>query len=414
MPTEVLIVDDDPLVGGVSHEILSEGGYQAKLIRDSNLVVGFLREERPRLVLLDILMPGLDGLTLLHTIKNDPQLKDTRVAVVSGKTFSAEIDRAMKYGAEAFIKKPYDARTLLDKVNELIGPPASPEAKTAAPAAVQADAAGAAAVRVRVWGRTLPDDTPVMSLEAMGKLFIFDGGRGAAACGEAVLKEGLYKEAWWLLTHFHPDHVGGLGLNPLLRQEGFSLRIGGPKEPGSSLANELREAVKKSYAADPRPVKAALKLHELKEDSYEIAPHVRLTPFYLNHPGTAMGYMLDAAGRRVVFSPDAELYGAEATAHQDYDEKIGRLIRGADLLVHDARYSEADHESHKNEGHSSVVGAAGFAADNDIKRLILWHADPSYGDEQVAQLEAAAAAVLEERGAGSAVHAARDGFTLDF
>lgn len=414
MPTEVLIVDDDALVGGVSYEILTEGGYQAKLIRDSNLVLGFLAGERPKLVLLDILMPGLDGLTLLHSIKNDAALKDIRVAVVSGKTFSAEIDRAMQYGAEAFIKKPYDARGLLSKVAELIGPPDSPESKATEANPETPTVTGAAAMRLRIWGRSLPDDTPVLSIEAMDRLFLFDAGRGIASCGEAVLKEGRFKEAWWLLSHFHPDHVGGLGLNPLLRQEGFSLRIGGPKEPGSSLANELREAVKKSYAADPRPVKATLKLHELKEDSYEIAPHVRLTPFYLNHPGTAMGYMLDAAGRRVVFSPDAELYGAEATAHQDYDEKIGRLIRGADLLVHDARYNEADHEGHKNEGHSSVVGAAGFAADNDIKRLILWHADPSYGEPQLAEMEAAASAVLDERGAGIPVHAARDGFTLEF
>ncbi|TPW20970.1 MAG: metallo-beta-lactamase superfamily [Elusimicrobia bacterium] len=414
MPTEVLIVDDDALVGGVSYEILTEGGYQAKLIRDSNLVMGFLAGERPKLVLLDILMPGIDGLTLLHGIKNDPALKSIRVAVVSGKTFSAEIDRAMQYGAEAFIKKPYDARGLLAKVAELIGPPDSPESKATEANPETPTVTGAAAMRLRVWGRSLPDDTPVLSIEAMDKLFLFDAGRGIAACGEAVLKEGRFKEAWWLLSHFHPDHVGGLGLNPLLRQEGFALRIGGPKEPGSSLANELREAVKRSYAADPRPVKAALKLHELKEDSYEIAPHVRLTPFYLNHPGTAMGYMLDAAGRRVVFSPDAELYGAEATAHQDYDEKIGRLIRGADLLVHDARYNEADHEKHKDEGHSSVVGTAGFAADNDIKRLILWHADPTYGEEQLSEMEAAAAAVLDERGAGIPVHAARDGFTLEF
>lgn len=412
MPTEVLIVDDDPLVGGLSFEILTEAGYQAKLVRDSNLVVGLLREETPKLVLLDILMPGLDGLTLLHMIKDDAALKATRVAVVSGKTFSAEIDRAMKYGAEAFIKKPYDATTLIKKVGELIGPPEKPAG--AAPAEEAPPAAGAAAVKVRVWGQRAADDSPVLSVEVMDRLFIFDAGKGIVPCAEAVLQEGRFKEAWWLVTHFHADHVGGLGLNPLLRQEGFSLRIGGPREPGSTLANELREAVKRSYAADPRPIKAVLKLHELREDSYEIIPNVRLTPFYANHPGTTLGFMLDAAGRRIVFCPDAELYGSEATAHQDYDEKIGRLIRGADLLIHDARWSDADHEGHKDEGHSSTSGTAGFAADNEVKRLVLWHADSSYGEEQLAAQEAAAASFFEERGADIPVQAARDGLTLEF
>ncbi|MBI3299093.1 MAG: response regulator [Elusimicrobia bacterium] len=410
MPTEVLIVDDDPLVGNLSYEILSEAGYQARLVRDSNLVMGILRQEVPKLVLLDILMPGLDGLTLLHMIKSDEALKATRVAVVSGKTFSAEIDRALKYGAEAFIKKPYDASALIKQVGDLIGAPESPG--TAAEAVPETG--GAVAVRARVWGRSLPDDTPVLTVEVLGHLFIFDGGRGAAAAGEAIIRESPYKEAWWLISHFHPDHTGGLGINPLLRQEGFALRIGGPKEPGSSLANELREAVKKSYAADPRPVKAALKLHELKEDAYEIAPNVRLTPFYANHPGTTLGYMLDAAGRRVVFCPDTELYGSEATAHQDYDEKIGRLVRGADLLVHNARWLDADREPHLNDGHSAVGAVAGFAADTEAKRLLLWHADPSYGEEQVKAMEAAAIAALDERGANIPVHAARDGFTIDF
>ena len=85
-----------------------------------------------------------------------------------------------------------------------------------------------------------------------------------------------------------------------------------------------------------------------------------------------------------------------------------------DLLVHDARYTDADHETHKNEGHSAVSATAGFAADNEVKRLILWHADPSYGEAQYGEMETAAAALLDERGAGIAVHAARDGFTLEF
>lgn len=413
MPTEVLIVDDDALVGNLSFEILTEAGYQARLVSDSNLVMGILREETPKLVLLDILMPGLDGLTLLHMIKEDAKLKATRVAVVSGKTFSAEIDRALKYGAEAFIKKPYDASTLIKKVGELIGPP-NPKAEMAE-AADASPQAGAIAVRARVWGRSLPDDTPVLTVEALGHLFIFDAGRGAAAAGEAVLREAPYKEAWWLLSHYHPDHTAGLGINPLLRQAGFALRIAGPKEPGSSLSNELRDAVKKSFVADPRPVTATLKLHEIIEKTYEnIVPNVHLTVFYANHPGTTLGFVLEAAGRRVVFCPDTHLYGPEATAHQDYDEKIGRLVRGADLLVHDARWTDADLDAHIEEGHSSVGRTADFAADTDAKRLILWHADPSYGEEQLKAMEAAAIATLDERGALIPVHAARDGFMVEF
>ena len=59
MGVEIIIVDDDPLVGGLTNDLLTDAGYQTQLIRDSNLVMTAVREQRPRLVILDILMPGI-------------------------------------------------------------------------------------------------------------------------------------------------------------------------------------------------------------------------------------------------------------------------------------------------------------------------------------------------------------------
>ncbi|MFH1723249.1 MAG: response regulator [Elusimicrobiota bacterium] len=412
MSAEILIVDDDPLVGDLSNDLLTEAGFTTRVIRDSNLALGALKEDRPRLVLLDILMPGIDGLTLLHTIKNDPDLASTRVAVVSGKSFSAEIERAKEYGAEMFIQKPYDVKAFSKKIIELIGPPKGGPKPAGAHAA--GEPKSPAAVRLRVWGHAERDSAPCLTLEALDTLFVLDAGKGIVPLGERIVKEGVYRQAWLMLSHFHPDHVSGLGLFPCLRSDGFQLRVAGPREPDKGLADLLREAIQRSFAADPTPVTARIQLHELREDTYELLPGLRVSAYYANHPGTTLGFLFELAGRRIAYFPASEIYGDSATALQDYDEKIGRVCRGVDLFIHDARYREEDYATHKNEGHSSFSNTVEFAAENDVGRLILFHPDPSYSDADLDEIEAQSVKLLDEKGSPIPCKVARDGLEMEF
>ncbi|HBL18560.1 MAG: hypothetical protein A2X36_09105 [Elusimicrobia bacterium GWA2_69_24] len=411
MPAEIIIVDDDPLVGELSKDLLQNAGYTTRLIRDSNLVMAAVKEDRPKLVVLDILMPGIDGLTLLHQIKKDAVLAATRVVVVSGKSFAPEIERARQYGAELFIEKPYDVKRFAEQVAELIGPP---DGGVVAEGAAPTQAAPDLMARVRVWGSGEPDSTACLSVEAMGQLFVLDAGKGVVALGEDILREGKHQRAWLLLSHFHQDHVHSLGLFPCLRSPGFELRIAGPREPDRSLSDLVREAVRKSFTSQPTPVTAKLQLHELREEVYELAPGIRVSPFYANHPGTVLGYMFEFSGRRIVYCPDSELYGESATALQDYDEKLGRIVRGADLLIHDARYNDADHRAHRNEGHSSLSSALAFAAENEVHQLLLFHPDPSYTPEVLDAMENDARRRLEEKGSVIPCKYARDGVVMEF
>lgn len=404
MSAEIIVVDDDPLVGNLSHDILTDAGFQTKLIRDSRMAMGAIKENRPKLVILDILMPGIDGLTILHTIKNDAELKDTKVAVVSGKSFSAEIDRAKQYGAEMFIQKPYDVKDFANKVISLVGQPEG--GKEAA------KAESTSVLKIRVWGNSEEGSTSSVSIETKEEAFVFDAGKGVVAAGEDLLASGRTK-AWLLLSHYHADHIGSLGLFPPLRSKGFELHIAGPPEPGNSLSAVLTQAIKESYKSNAEPIAAKVKLHELREETYEIRKGLRISPFYANHPSNTLGFHLEIAGRRIVFSPDSEIYGEAATALQDYDEKTGRIIRGADVLIHDARYKDEDYEAHQNEGHSGVGNIVGFAADNEIQRLVLWHLDPSYADPDLKSIEEHANKLLDEKGAVIPCDVARDGLTIE-
>jgi CheY-like chemotaxis protein len=151
MAAQIIIVDDDPLVGGLTLELLTDAGYSARLIQDSLKAQDIIKAEKPALVILDILMPGLDGLTLLHRLKSDPETEPIRAIIVSGKSFEAEKQRAAQYGAEAFIEKPYDVEQFAQKVNELMDKQGIEPKKTA-----RAPSAPAPIMRVElkaaVWG----------------------------------------------------------------------------------------------------------------------------------------------------------------------------------------------------------------------------------------------------------------------
>ena len=121
MGAKVLVVDDDHIAGGLSRDLLIEGGYDATLLTESLKAMDWIKRERPPLVILDILMPGVDGLTLCHQISSEPTLKDIKVIIISGKSFQSDKDRARKYGAILFIEKPYNVEGFLGQIQEVMG-----------------------------------------------------------------------------------------------------------------------------------------------------------------------------------------------------------------------------------------------------------------------------------------------------
>src|SRR5947209_4420954 len=140
---EILVVDDDPIGGSLTTTLLQEAGYDAQLVSDSQAVIAAVKAERPGLVILDILMPGIDGLTLCHSIKQDPELQDTKVIVVSGKAFAEDKEKALRFGASLFIEKPYSLETFSRGIRDVIGAP-----KTAASAAAPRQTLQGVQVRV--------------------------------------------------------------------------------------------------------------------------------------------------------------------------------------------------------------------------------------------------------------------------
>lgn len=421
MGAQIIIVDDDPLVGGLTLELLTDAGYAARLIQDSLKAQDIIRAEKPALVILDILMPGLDGLTLLHRLKSDPETQPIRAIVVSGKSFEAEKQRAAQFGAEAFIEKPYDVEQFAQKVNEIMKKQGVDPRKIARAPSEPAPIVRSE-VKAVVWGcrSTSSAVSPVVtrygkhtscvSVETPSNIFVFDAGSGISLLGNELMKSGRHKEIWLFLTHFHHDHVEGLAGFPCARDKSFSLHISGAAEPDKPLETAVKAAFEPGFG-DTAP-DAQIDLYELMEQTYEILPGVHLTAFYANHPGTTLAYVLMTEGRKIVYCPDSELYGEYATALQDYDEKIGAVCRGADLMFHDGRYTVEDYKKNRNNGHSSFLAAVDFAGKNLVKALVLVHQDDSYADSVLDQMGKDAQARADEHGYKLKVVLGREGLRI--
>lgn len=420
MAAQIIVVDDDPIVGSLTLELLQDAGFKAEWVSDSLKATDVIKAQKPALVILDILMPGLDGLTLLHRLKGDPETAAIKAIVVSGKSFEPDKVRALQYGAELFIEKPYDVDVFAKKVTEILsgqGIAPSSQPRAAAPAPIER-----AEVKASVWGfrsksssrspaaSKYGKNTPCVSVETPAHLFVFDAGTGLPLLGNQLGRDKKRAEAWIFLTGFAPERVEGLPVFAGLRDPNFTVHLSGASDPDKPLEDQLRAVLEPAFG-DAAPA-ATLELYELMEQTYEILPGVRLTSFYANHPGTTLGFILQTEGRKIAYAPASEIYGEFGTALQDYDEKLGGLVRGSDILFHDGRYTEDDYKANRNKGHSSFMAAVEFAGKNKIKQLVLMHQDEGYADDVLDKMSREAEDRVRAKGYATKVLMAREGLRL--
>ena len=96
---------------------MDNAGYTVKVENKPDKAVSVARQLRPDLILLDIMMPGVDGYTICNRIKEDPTLANTPVIFLTGKDSKDDQGRSFQAGGDMFIKKPFSCERLLEIVN---------------------------------------------------------------------------------------------------------------------------------------------------------------------------------------------------------------------------------------------------------------------------------------------------------
>src|SRR5438046_4821993 len=143
---------------------------------------------------------------------------------------------------------------------------------------------------------------------------------------------------------------------------------------------------------------------------------------FVNHPGICAGYRLFTSTGSIAFLPDHEPFSvlhsgrtngmspkqAKKTAPEERIALV-EFLRGSDILILDAQYTDTEYESHVGWGHGSVSSAVSLALDAEVRRLLLFHHDPSHDDAMIDAMLHDARRLIRERGKDLEVDAARQG-----
>lgn len=118
----VLIVEDNPQNLKLAQLILSKAGFDVLQATDGEHGVRLAREQRPDLVLMDVQMPGLDGLAATRLLRNDPATAQLKIVVLSALAMKGDRERILGVGCDAYLAKPFDYKELLATVLRLLEP----------------------------------------------------------------------------------------------------------------------------------------------------------------------------------------------------------------------------------------------------------------------------------------------------
>ena len=117
----VLVVEDDATFAGYLTTRLEQEGYAAAWEPDGIRALSHLRRERPDLLIIDLAIPAIDGLSLLRQLRDEDLLDLARVIVLTGRCSASDVEQATALGVADYVAKPFEEDTFLARVGTLMG-----------------------------------------------------------------------------------------------------------------------------------------------------------------------------------------------------------------------------------------------------------------------------------------------------
>jgi DNA-binding response OmpR family regulator len=118
----ILIADDEANIVVSLEFLMKREGHRVSVARDGDAALAAIRELRPDLVLLDVMMPGKTGFEVCQAVRSDESLAGVKILMLSAKGRETDLAKVQALGADAYMTKPFSTRELADKVKELLGP----------------------------------------------------------------------------------------------------------------------------------------------------------------------------------------------------------------------------------------------------------------------------------------------------
>lgn len=220
-----------------------------------------------------------------------------------------------------------------------------------------------------------------------GTLIVLDAGTGVRKLGLELTREPV-PQVHLLLTHLHIDHLEGIGFFSPIWDADVDLHIWGPPSTTRPLVERIATLMSPPlFPVHVGDVPSEPTFHDTHDGEIRIG-EARILAQTVAHRGPTVGYRIEADGSTFVYIPDHEPgRGIDLTkARPDWISGFA-LADGADVLLHDAQYSEEEYPRYAGWGHSSIHDTVAFGLQAKVKQLVMFHHDPQHTDDHLEALQ---------------------------
>jgi len=123
MPAKVLVADDEPNIALSLEFLMQQAGFGVRIAADGEAALAAMAEDRPDLVVLDVMLPKRDGYEVCRAIRAEPRWAGVRVLMLTAKGRDSERETGLALGADAYITKPFSNRDVVERVKQLLAAP---------------------------------------------------------------------------------------------------------------------------------------------------------------------------------------------------------------------------------------------------------------------------------------------------
>jgi phosphoribosyl 1,2-cyclic phosphodiesterase len=243
-------------------------------------------------------------------------------------------------------------------------------------------------------------NTTCVEFRADGEIVVLDAGTGIRGLGAALEEEFGSRpiNLTLLITHMHWDHIQGFPFFVPSYSDKNSIRVMGYDGSEAGLRDILvGQMATPFFPVELEALPSRIEIEKLQKYEFNIGK-IKVRAKLMNHPGVCVGYRLDTSEGSIAFLPDNEPYDGfkihsmksaslapeemEARAKAARTELV-EFLQGCDVLILDTQYTDEEYKSHVGWGHGWLSATVKLALDAGVKKLVLFHHDPTHDDNEM-------------------------------